>query len=123
MKIIHKIRYQMTKEDYAFIKPQLKAKHIKIREIAEKVGVSKQFVSDVLSGRGYINKDILEVLQENGINVLFSHYYEDEKWYFKSQVGIVASLLVITTSNVIAVKKRNNGAENEKKHISTIEFC
>lgn len=79
MKVINIVRYQMTKEDYAFIKPQLKAKKIRLRQLGEKVGLSKQYICEILNGKKYINYDLLKVLQDNGIIVPFSNYYQEEE--------------------------------------------
>lgn len=75
MKIINTITYKFVKGDYSQIKPQLKAKKIKITEIAKEVGVSRQYVCDMFRGRQYLTKDVLDYLKEHDIVIPFSDTY------------------------------------------------
>ena len=66
------IKYRMSKEDYAFIKPQLRERKLRLRMIGEKVGVSRQTIQEMLSGKSYISSAVLDVLKEYGIKFLFT---------------------------------------------------
>lgn len=68
MFVIHKIKYQMTREDYFhYVKPQLKAKKIRLRHIGEKAGFSRQAIQEQLIGKNYLPIQTLDVLREFGI--------------------------------------------------------
>ena len=67
MEVIQTIKYKMTKEDYAFIKPQLRAKKLRLRMIGEKAGMNGHTIGEQLRGKDRLSFKVLEVLKENDI--------------------------------------------------------
>ena len=75
MKITHTITFRFVRSDYSQIKPQLKAKKIKLTHIAKELGVSRQYVCDMFRGRQNMPRDVIAYLKAHDIIIPFSEEY------------------------------------------------
>jgi len=63
MKVIQEVKYSFSENDYkTFIKPQLKQKHIKVKEIAEILKISKSHLHRILNGQVLASAELVNLL-------------------------------------------------------------
>ena len=74
MKVIIKRVHYLSRADYKFIREQLKADHIKMKDFAKDVGLSRRALYDQLVGNTPCCIDLLTYLDFHGIKT----YHEGE---------------------------------------------
>lgn len=70
MEIIVSVRYRLTEIDKKEIKRQVKENKTSLTKIASRVGISKPYLSDILSGARLLTPDLKEKIEECGIKFI-----------------------------------------------------
>lgn len=78
MKIIQILQYRFNKEDFGFIVGQIKAKKLKVKDIAKECGLSRAYFYDVLKGKCPCPERILNVLKDHKIVIPYCDFYYGE---------------------------------------------
>jgi len=74
MKLVIKRTYHLSNVDYKFIREQIKAKKIKMQDVAKMIGQSRTYLYDQLKGNCPCSIDLLTWLDIHEIKT----YYEGE---------------------------------------------
>ena len=70
MEIIVSVRYKLSDIDKKEIKRQVKENKTSLTKIASRVGISKPYLSDVLSGTRLLTPQLKEKIEECGIKFI-----------------------------------------------------
>lgn len=70
MEIIVNVRYKLSDIDKKDIKRQVKENKTTLTKIAHRVGISKGYFSDVLSGARLLTPELKEKIEECGIKFI-----------------------------------------------------
>lgn len=70
MEIIVSVRYKLSDIDKKDIKRQVKENKTTLTKIANRVGISKGYFSDVLSGARLLTQELKEKIEECGIKFI-----------------------------------------------------